>query len=183
MRINTVFRIMVIATGFVWPTFATALSMVLPFGDNTYTVDVLSLKESRFQTILQQQYDYSCGSATVASLLTFHYDDPKTEEDVFQAMWRSGDQEKIRQQGFSLLDMKRYLERGGYQAGGFKIPLDRLARIGIPAITLINTKGYMHFVVVKGISDTEILVGDPALGVRVVPEKNSNPCGRRASSF
>jgi predicted double-glycine peptidase len=133
-----------------------------------FSVSVVTLKEARFRTIIKQQYDFSCGSAAVASLLTYHYDTPTTEQDVFTKMWDVGDQEKIQQYGFSLLDMKNYLEANGFRADGFRITLDKLIEVGIPAITLINTHGYRHFVVVKGVGGGEVLLGDPALGVRIV---------------
>lgn len=132
------------------------------------SIKVISLKEARFQTIIKQQFDFSCGSAALASLLTFHYDDPVTEIEIFREMYDSGDQARIQTYGFSLLDMKRYLERRGYRADGFKLDLDRLARAGIPALVLINTNGYKHFVLIKGIHGDEVVVGDPALGVRLL---------------
>ena len=164
----------IIAVAFVYPTIATALSMSLPTVTGTYTVDVVSFKEARFRSVLRQQYDYSCGSAAVASLLTFHYDDPRTEQQVFRAMWARGDQEKIKKQGFSLLDMKLYLEDNGYRADGFQLTWERLEKVGVPAITLINNNGYMHFVVIKGISDSDILLGDPVLGVRILSREKFN---------
>jgi len=150
-------------------SLASAASLVLPMEPGTYRADVVSFKEAKFKSIIRQQYDYSCGSAAVASLLSYHYEDPKTEHEVFEAMWKDGDHELIKKQGFSLLDMKRYLENRGYKADGFRLSLDKLKGVGVPAITLINNNGYMHFVVVKGISDKQILLGDPVLGVRVMP--------------
>src|SRR5690606_19279696 len=44
--------------------------------------------------------------------------------------------------------------------------LEKLAEIGVPAIALIQVKGYRHFVLVKGLRDGRVLVGDPALGVK-----------------
>jgi predicted double-glycine peptidase len=134
-----------------------------------FNTEVVSYKEAKFKSIIRQQYDYSCGSAAVASLLTYHYENPKTEHEVFEAMWKDGDHALIKEQGFSLLDMKQYLEKRGYRADGFRLSLDKLKGVGVPAITLINNNGYMHFVVVKGISDKEILLGDPVLGVRAMP--------------
>lgn len=131
-------------------------------------VKVVSLKEARFQTVIKQQFDFSCGSAALASLLTFHYEDPVTELEVFNEMYEAGDQPRIQTYGFSLLDMKRYLERRGYRADGFRIDLDRLEKAGVPALVLINTNGYKHFVLVKGVLGSEVVVGDPALGVRVI---------------
>ena len=130
-------------------------------------VKVVSLKEARFQTVIKQQYDFSCGSAALASLLTFHYNHPVSENSVFTKMFEEGDQARIRRYGFSLLDMKKYLASVGYNSDGFRVGLERLEKARVPAIVLINTNGYKHFVIVKGLSDQEVLVGDPALGVRV----------------
>lgn len=148
---------------------AVAGSLEISGAGGNFSVPVTSLYEARFQTVIRQQYDYSCGSAAVATLLTYHYDRPTGEKQVFEAMFAAGDQEKIRKLGFSMLDMKAYLEAQGFHADGFRISLDKLVNVGVPAITLINTKGYKHFVLVKGLTEDEILVGDPALGVKVYP--------------
>lgn len=131
-------------------------------------VPVASLKELRFKRTVQQQYDFSCGSAALATLLTYHYEDRVREDEVFMAMYKNGDQAKIRREGFSLLDMKNYLERRGYRADGYKLSLDKLRGIGVPAIVLITNQGYKHFTVVKGVTKQEVLLGDPALGGRVM---------------
>lgn len=132
-----------------------------------FNVGVTSLKEARFRTVLKQRYDFSCGSAALASLLSFHYERPTTEEAVFTAMYRLGDKERIHRTGFSLLDMKGYLEAEGLRADGFRVTLDRLEAAKVPAITLINTNGYKHFVLIKGVRGDEVVVGNPAAGVRI----------------
>ena len=132
-----------------------------------FNVGVTSLKEARFKTVLRQRYDFSCGSAALASLLSFHYERPTTEEAVFTAMYRLGDKERIHRTGFSLLDMKAYLEAQGLRADGFRVTLDKLAAARVPAITLINANGYKHFVLIKGVRGNEVVVGDPAAGVRI----------------
>jgi hypothetical protein len=131
-----------------------------------FALDLMSIREAKFKRIVPQQYDFSCGSASIATLLTYHYEDPTNEKAVFEKMWALGDQEKIRSQGFSLLDMKRFLESRGYAADGYQAPLSKLAEVGIPAVVLINLRGYLHFVVVKGITGDAVLVGDPALGLK-----------------
>jgi predicted double-glycine peptidase len=132
------------------------------------TVNVTSKKESQFRSTMRQRYDYSCGSAALATLLSSGYEDAVSEGMVFSKMYDAGDKEKIRRQGFSLLDMKMYLESEGYQADGFRVSLDKLAELGVPAITILNMKGYHHFVVIKGIAGNEILVSDPAAGTTVI---------------
>lgn len=134
-----------------------------------FTVKVTSLKEARFKTTIRQQYDFSCGSAALATLLTFHYEDPLGEPEVFKAMYDAGNQEKIKKDGFSLLDIKKYLQARGYRADGFRTTLDKLKEIGIPAIVLINHDGYRHFVVVKGVTGSGVLLGDPSHGLRRMP--------------
>ena len=67
-----------------------------------------------------------------------------------------------------MLDMKRYLAAHGYEDDGFEAPLEKLAQVGIPAIVLLNENGFYHFVVVKGVKDGRVLVGDPAGGTRAM---------------
>lgn len=144
-------------------------------GGGRYAVKVTSLKEARFKATTRQQFDFSCGSAAVATLLTHHYDYPVSEQSVFEEMFASGDQAKIRREGFSLLDMKSYLNAHQFQADGFELPLAKLLESGLPAIVLIADKGYRHFVVIKGMRDGRILMGDPSNGTRAVSRASFEP--------
>ncbi|WP_089849524.1 C39 family peptidase [Halomonas saccharevitans] len=137
-----------------------------------FQVEAKSLQEKGWDRVIRQEYDFSCGSAAVATLLTYHYQRDTTEAEVFETMIRAGDAEKIQRHGFSMLDMKGYLDGRGLNADGFRISLDDFIRIGVPAITMVNTGGYKHFVVVKGIDADNILVGDPAAGTLVVPREH-----------
>lgn len=143
-------------------------SVWLPGVAGVNNVPIKTVHERKFQQVVRQQFDFSCGSAALATLLTFHYEKDTTERDAFAFMYENGDAEKIRRAGFSLLDIKHYLEANGYQADGYQADLDTLAEVGVPAIALVNVKGYRHFVVVKGLENEEVLVGDPALGLRYV---------------
>lgn len=137
-------------------------------GAYSANIKVTSLKERRFLTTVRQQYDYSCGSAALATLLSFQYQHPVSEDAVTKEMWSRGNQEKIRREGFSLLDIKEYLQANGYSANGYVAPLDKLEEVGIPAIALINDNGYNHFVVIKGVQKDNVLLGDPSAGTRVM---------------
>jgi len=148
------------------PPEARAGTIWLPGAEGVSVVPVDSLRERKFSDVIRQQYDFSCGSAALATLLTYHYDRRTDERTAFGAMYAAGDKDKITAAGFSLLDMKRYLESIGYQADGYQATLDKLVAAAVPAIALINHKGYRHFVVVKGIRNGEVLIGDPALGLK-----------------
>jgi len=147
-------------------------SVVIPgAGSGSMNVNVMSIKERQFRLTIRQKLDFSCGSAALSTLLTHHYGDPVDEATIFRTMWENGDHKKIRREGFSLLDLKRFLEARGYSADGYAAPLDRLESAGIPAIALIRDNGYNHFVVIKGIRGGKVAVGDPSLGARVYPQQ------------
>lgn len=151
------------------PVAAAKSPVVLANAGTVYTLHLTSLKEARFRNTIRQKYDFSCGSAAVATLLTYQYGYFVSEQDAFAQMYAHGDQAKINKEGFSLLDIKRYLSSMGFEADGFEVPLDKLREEHLPAIVLINERGYHHFVVVKGLRDGRVLVGDPALGTRSMP--------------
>lgn len=154
-------------TSMLWST-AFAGTVLVPGLGGGIQIDVESYQDQRFSTIMRQQYDYSCGSAAVASLLSYHYNDPISEADVFRGMFALADPDKVRREGFSMLDMKRYLESRGYRADGFRLPIEMMReKVALPAIALVTLDGFRHFVVIKGISDQEVYVGDPTRGLRV----------------
>ena len=138
-------------------------------GSGDVLMPVTSIRQTRIAGTLLQQYDFSCGSAAVATLLTYHYGIAVSESTAFDAMYRQGDPQKIRREGFSLLDMKRFLKSLDFEADGFEQPLDKLLEARVPAIVLINENGYLHFVVIKGLRGNRVLIGDPANGTRAVP--------------
>lgn len=151
------------------PAASGAEQAYLPsIGGGDVIMPVTSIRQARLAGTLLQQYDYSCGSAAVATLLTHQYGYPMSESTVFEYMYQHGDQAKIQREGFSLLDMKRFLQARGFEADGFEQTLDKLAEARLPAIALVNDNGYLHFVVIKGLRGDRMLIGDPAIGTRAM---------------
>jgi uncharacterized protein len=130
-----------------------------------FSVSVMSWWEIPFRTVVRQRYDFSCGSAAVATILTHHYGRPTGEQEPFKAMWAKGDKELIRTVGFSMFDMKNYLTDLGYTTEGFRLKVEDLQKVKRPVIVLLDLKGFKHFVVIKGISNDRILTGDSVLGL------------------
>jgi uncharacterized protein len=130
-----------------------------------YTVSVKTWWEIPFRSIVRQRYDFSCGSAAVATLLTYHYGLATPEEAPFAAMWNKGNQAVIKTAGFSMFDMKTYFQSRGFQAEGYRLAIDDLRSFNRPSIVLLDLKGYKHFVVVKGFRGDTIVVGDPVRGL------------------
>lgn len=145
------------------PTFMAGAS---PLGDLVLHSD--TFLDRRFAEVVRQRYDFSCGSAALATLLRFGYGYRVREDNAFRGMWAEGDRDQIRRLGFSLLDMKRWLASEGLAADGYKVSLDDVAKTGLPGIAMITTSGYRHFVVVRGVTGGEVLVADPSAGVQIM---------------
>jgi uncharacterized protein len=139
------------------------------FGSSAVTMNVDSFQEKKYKTTFAQQYDFSCGSAALATLLTYNYNIRVSEQDVFKEMIEHGNKKVISESGFSLLDIKNFLTRRGLESNGYRAPLSKLEQVGVPAIVLVNVRGYSHFVVLEGIRGGWVLLSDPANGMRSEP--------------
>jgi len=135
----------------------------LPGGTLIYK-QVQSLRERKFSNIVQQKTDFSCGAAALATILRQAYWLDVDEEHVIKGMLVNADQDLVRTQGFSMLDMKRYLESIGMRARGYKIGPETLATVKIPVVVLLEIRGYKHFVVLQRADKDWVYIGDPVLG-------------------
>lgn len=141
--------------------------VMLSGGPAPARVAVTSYRDMPYRSVVRQHYDFSCGSAALATLLRHHYGVAVDEAQVFRAMYEAGDKAVIEKVGFSLLDMQAYLAARGVRADGYRMTLDELAAARAPAILMMDTGGYRHFVVLKGVRPGQVLIGDPALGLKV----------------
>ncbi|AZD15810.1 C39 family peptidase [Pseudomonas chlororaphis] len=136
---------------------------VLPGGNLVYK-QVQSVRERKFADLVEQKTDFSCGAAALATVLRQAYWLDVDEEHVIKGMLATADQDLVRTQGFSMLDMKRYLESIGMRARGYRIPPDKLQAVSIPVVVLMDIRGYKHFVVMQRAQKDWVYVGDPVLG-------------------
>lgn len=138
---------------------------VLP-GGNMAFLDVQSIRERRFNNLVQQETDFSCGAASLATVLREAYDFDVNEQMVIEGMLLGADQNIVRTQGFSMLDMKRYVEAIGLRARGYRIAPHGLQQLKVPAVVLQEIRGYKHFVVLLRSDEQHVYIGDPVLGHR-----------------
>jgi hypothetical protein len=152
-----------VAAAVLWPALATAETRQ----------PVKSLKEIRRSNVVVQEWDLSCGAATLTTVLNIQHGDPVTEKEVARGLIRR--QEYIDQpelvrirEGFSLLDLKRYVDQRGYRGIGYgKLEVENLIELA-PILVPINTIGYNHFVIFRGIAGDRVLLADPAWGNRTM---------------
>ena len=135
---------------------------------------VLSMLEKRHQNVVLQQWELSCAAAALATILRYQFGVPATERTVALGLINrkeylsNPDLLKIRQ-GFSLLDLKRYVDKLGYEGLGFgQLTFSDLIEHA-PIIVPVNLQGYPHFVVFRGATSSSVLIADPAFGNVTMP--------------
>jgi len=157
----------------VWVTIALCAPLpvdatTLDIGTGTRVfLPLKSFKDMRDGNMVRQAFDYSCGAAALATLLTFGLEDPMNEQEVLsQALQNlSQDEEKLRKkEGLSLLDLQKIAQNRGHKALGFRLDPDALTKLPGPVIVFIKPRGYEHFAVLKGIRGDRAYLADPSLG-------------------
>ena len=132
--------------------------------------------------IVKQQLDYSCGAASMATILNEFYGMSVTEKDVLNRMGAT-DRSSFQQ----LADVAPSY---GVRAGGLMLSFDDLKQLKIPAIAYVQYRGEDHFTVIRGIRrDGVVHVADPSWGNRQLtahqfrrmweaPDTDGTPRGR-----
>ncbi len=131
-----------------------------------------SWKDMKFDGLIRQRTDFSCGAAVLSTVFNDAYGKHTTEAQVLVNMLKIADPAIVKDKGFSLLDMKKYVNDVGFAAEGYQVNFDALHHLKVPGIVLLNLRGYHHFVVVRKVTDDLVQVGDPALGNRVMTRKD-----------
>ncbi|HGO9042396.1 TPA: C39 family peptidase [Neisseria meningitidis] len=130
------------------------------FNDNPVVygkIKVQSWKERRDFNIVKQDLDFSCGAASVATLLNNFYGQTLTEEEVLKKL----DKEQMRA---SFEDMRRIMPDLGFEAKGYALSFEQLAQLKIPVIVYLKYRKDDHFSVLRGIDGNTVLLADPSLG-------------------
>jgi len=145
---------------------AQSAELNLTLGANRSTVSIKSLLEIRDEKLVRQGWDISCGAAALSTILTHHFDAPYSELTIAVSILANTDPQTVKDRGgFSLLDLKRFVEAVGFVAKGFGgLSLDDLARSTVPVILPVRIRNFDHFVVYRGRFAGRVLIGDPAFG-------------------
>ena len=128
---------------------------------------IQSMRALRDAGVVRQKYDYSCGSAALATLLTYGLDDPTDEDAILRVILSPLSSDELRalqKRGLSLLDLQKIAQGRGHKAQGFRIAADQLPKLSRPLIVFIKPNGYEHFAVFKGLRGDRVHLADPSLG-------------------
>lgn len=122
-------------------------------------LSVRSWKSLRDDRIVKQDLDYSCGAASLATLLGQFYGKHLSEEILLRAMDKGDDRA-------SFDDMAKALPRFGFKAQGFAANWEQLVQLRIPVIVYLKYRKDDHFSVLRGIDNDTVWLADPSQGNR-----------------
>lgn len=134
---------------------------------------VTSVMEMRRRNVVMQDFDISCAAAAICIILNYQHGEHLTEREIALELIDRPEYietpELVRlRQGFSLLDLKRYVDGRGYEGIGFgRLEYENLLERA-PIIVPIEVRGYHHFVVFRGELGGSVLCADPAYGNRTL---------------
>lgn len=103
----------------------------IDFSYHRQSLKIQSWKELRDDSIVKQDLDYSCGAASVATLLNNFFYQNTTEEQILNIIDK-GDLKA------SFLDMQKALTTLGFQSQGLAVSYDTLRTLKIPVIVYIQ---------------------------------------------
>lgn len=146
-------------------------------------------KTRRDQGVVRQERDFSCGLAAMATLMTYYFERPVSEEELLarldlpgpdvltDAMSGAGvtQQERerllaLRERGVSLATLAELARGYGLVAKGVKISPALLSRLSVPAIAYVEPAGEPHFTLIRGVDGHgNVQVADPSWGNRRFP--------------
>jgi uncharacterized protein len=146
-------------------------TVVVRAGDARIVRPVVSFQELRQSRLVRQTWDSSCGAAALSTVLTYHFNLPISEYAIAALILRDSDPARVRARGgFSLLDLKRFVEYVGLQGAGYGgMSLADLTQSSEPAIVPIHLRGLDHFVIFRGVKGDRVVLGDPAYGNLTLP--------------
>lgn len=116
------------------------------------------------KNVVKQNVDYSCGSASLATILTYFYNQPTTESQVIKDL-------ALNKQMASFQDLANVSQKYGFIGKGIATNYDSLKKIKIPAIVYLNHNRTDHFSVLRAIDDTHVYLADPSWGNRTLTRK------------
>ncbi len=116
-------------------------------------------KSLRDAQIVKQDLDFSCGAASLATILNAFYKQQLTEQALLIAMDAGTG-------AASFDDMVRALPQFGFRATGYAASFTQLAQLKRPVILYLKYRKQDHFTVMRGINQDYVWLADPSLGNR-----------------
>jgi len=132
-----------------------------------YSKPVASWKTLKQRNVVMQQKEYTCGAASLATLLKFCFDDSISEEIVLEAALgklSAKELEDRQKNGLSMEDLANAASKLNFAAAVLEMKYDKLRTLKIPVIVRLQHDDFKHFVVFRGELGTQVFLADPLRG-------------------
>jgi len=122
-------------------------------------IPIKTWKDLRDERVVKQDLDYSCGAASVATIMNGFYGMEVTEGELLKAMEEDG--------AASFQDLAEVVRSHGLKGVGVALNFEQLRQLEVPAIAYLKYRDDDHFSVVRGVdADGSVTLGDPSWGNR-----------------
>lgn len=121
----------------------------------------------RYEATVPQLSDFTCGAASLATVLTFYWKTPTSENKLLGALtarYTDEEIEHINETGMTFDDLILMANAEGFQAEGIKLPAEKLVKVSGPAIVHLDKGDLKHFVVLRKVGDGVYYLSDPIVG-------------------
>jgi len=136
--------------------------------EKTFMATPWSYKELKQRQIVMQQLDYSCGAASLATVIRYYWGDDIDEAYFLSRLPKLNltvEQMKDRiENGLTLTDLRDLATMAGYEASMGKLTFPELTAAKVPLIVGVTVRGHDHFVVFRGWDGYFVYLADPIRG-------------------
>ncbi len=154
----------------------TVLSILL-FISFSYSFDFAkSWIEIKDKQVVKQKYDFSCGASSLATILTYFFNDKTSEEQIIKFVigkrrlyYKKIKDLKKEDFYLTMKDLIDYLKHNGYKATAVALNINHLYYLKYPVVIYMVFRGQEHFSVFKGIDSKYVYLADPSLGNVSIP--------------
>lgn len=127
-----------------------------------------SYRDLRYSGVVRQSLDFTCGGASIATVLSHYWGRPTTEIEVLAILRERYPDPKVWkakiESGFSFDDLIFAVEVLGFDAAGAKISIDELAALEGPVIVHLDKGEFQHFAVLRAAKDGVFYMADSIVG-------------------
>jgi uncharacterized protein len=128
---------------------------------------VWSWSELKEKNVVKQVRDYSCGAASLCTLLRYYWGDNITEQKILNEldkMLTPAERKDRIQEGLSLTDLRKVCVKMGYLASIGTLTFEQLSQSKIPVLVGMKIGKFYHFAVFRGTDGYYVYLADPARG-------------------
>jgi len=106
------------------------------------------------ENLTKQNFDYSCGNASLSTILKYYYNLDIGEKDILDKILKakrfdSKDKKSLEDSVFSLsfLDLANFSKNRGFKAIGLALDMEALSKLKAPVILFVKIRKDEHFTI------------------------------------